>query len=205
LNVIARLRQNTPVLGQGAGRRLRWIGNIDQGTSAVPGPSKPTLSCLVALAALAPIIAACSSDSGINILPKANFLVPESLSLGSGGSPTSELRPVTAADLVDQQGQCAAPAGPDAAEAGGLVRGGISLQMTECEVVRRAGTPDQIEFGTTDRGGRALTLTYAGGPRPGIYRFADGRVVSIERGPEPPAPPPSAKPKKPVPKKPAPA
>jgi len=85
------------------------------------------------------------------------------------------------------------------------VRGGISLQMTECDVVRRAGATDQIEFGTTERGGRALTLTYTGGPRPGIYRFADGRLVSIERVPEPAAPPAAAKSKKPPPKKPAPA
>jgi hypothetical protein len=159
---------------------------------------------LIALAALAPFIAACSSDTNFNILPKFTSFVPDSLSLGSAGNPTAEVRPIGAADLIDQQGRCAAPAAPDAAEPAGLVRGGISLQMTECDVVRRAGTPDQIEFGTTERGGRALTLTYAGGPRPGVYRFADGRVVSIERGPEPPAPPP-AKPKKPPPKKPAPA
>ena len=171
----------------------------------MPEPSKPTLRCLIALAALAPIIAACSSDTSFNILPKSNFFTPESLSLGSGGSAKTEVRSVTAADLIDQEGRCAAPAAPDATEPGGLVRGGISLQMTECDVVRRAGTPDQIEFGATERGGRALTLTYAGGPRPGIYRFADGRVVSIERGPEPPPPPPSAKPKKGAPKKPAPA
>jgi hypothetical protein len=157
---------------------------------------------LIALATLAPFIAACSSDTNFNILPKFTSFVPDSLSLGSAGNPTTEVRPISAADLIDQQGRCAAP---DAAEPAGLVRGGISLQMTECDVVRRAGTPDQIEFGTTERGGRALTLTYAGGPRPGVYRFADGRVVSIERGPEPPAPPPSAKPKKPPPKRPAPA
>jgi hypothetical protein len=172
---------------------------------AVPGSCKPTLPCLIALAALGPVIAACSSDTSINFLPKASTFVPESLNLGSGGVPRTELRAITAADLVDQQGRCAAPAGPDGAEPGGLVRGAISLQMTECDVVRRAGTPDQVELGTTERGGRGLTLTYAGGPRPGIYRFADGRVVSIERGPEPPPPPPSAKPKKPVAKKPAPA
>jgi len=189
--------------GLGAGRAGRRLCGL--GTSAVPGSSKPTLPCLIALAALAPIIAACSSDTSINILPKLDSFAPESLNLGSGGARTTEVRPITAADLVDQQGRCAAPAGADAAEPAGLVRGAISLQMTECDVVRRAGAPDQIEFGTTERGGRGLTLTYTGGPRPGIYRFADGRVVSIERGPEPPPAPPSAKSKKPPPKKPAPA
>jgi hypothetical protein len=78
--------------------------------------------------------------------------------------------------------------------------------MTECEVVKRAGAPDQIELGTTDRGERALTLTYSHGPRPGVYRFAGGRLASIERGAEPAAPPAAqAKPKKPAPKKPPPA
>src|SRR5262249_849067 len=120
-----------------------------------------------------------------------------------------ELRPVTTADLVDQQGQCASagrePAtGPDGAAPGAPpMRGGIALQMTECEVVRRAGPPDQIEFGTTQRRERARTPTYAHGPRPGIYRFAAGRLATIERGSEPAAPP--ATPKKPVAKKPPPA
>jgi hypothetical protein len=175
----------------------------------VPGSSKQILPGLVALVVLAPIIAACSSDNNISILPKMDSFMPASLALGSAGSQTTELRPVTAADLVDQQGRCAAPpaqAGSEATDANGLLPGGIALEMTECDVVRRAGAPDQVEFGTTDRGGRALTLTYTGGPRPGIYRFADGRVVSIERGPQPPAPPPTAKSKskKPAAKKPAP-
>src|SRR5215472_555249 len=123
LNVIARVRQNRPVLGRepgagsvGSGYRS---GDIDQGTSAVPEPSKPTLRCLIALAALAPIIAACSSDTSFNILPKSNFFTPESLSLGSGGSAKTEVRSVTAADLIDQEGRCAAPAAPDATEPGG--------------------------------------------------------------------------------------
>jgi hypothetical protein len=172
----------------------------------VPGSLKQTLPRVVAFAVLAPLIAGCSSDSGIN-LPKLDSFMPESLDLGSAGNKFTEQRPVTAADLVDQQGRCAAaPAGqgPDAADGAGLVRGGISLQMTECDVVRRAGPPDQIEFGATERGGRALTLTYSSGPRSGIYRFADGRVTSIERGPEPPPAPPQPK-KKVAPKKPAPA
>jgi hypothetical protein len=133
---------------------------------------------LVAVAALALSVAACSSDvRSFNILPKLGTF--ESLSVGTAPQ-TTELRPVTAADLVGPQGQCAGP-GPDAAPS----RGGIALQMTECEVVSRAGTPQNVELGTTDQGERAVTLTYANGPRPGIYRFAGGRLYAIERGLEP--------------------
>jgi hypothetical protein len=110
---------------------------------------------------------------------------------------TTELRPVTAADLVGPQGQCAGT-GQDA----GATVGGIALEMTECEVVKRAGTPENVELGTTDRGERAVTLTYSSGPRPGIYRFAAGRLYAIERGAEPPEPAKPVKPKKPPAKKP---
>jgi hypothetical protein len=145
---------------------------------------------LIVVAVLAPLVVACSSDIGsVNILPKLGTF--ESLSLGNA-APTRELRPVTAADLVGPQGQCAA---------GQNAQGGIALEMTECEVVGRAGQPDNVQLGTTDRGERSVTLTYAGGPRPGIYRFAGGRLYAIERGEEPPPPEP-AKPKKPAPKKP---
>jgi hypothetical protein len=146
---------------------------------------------LIAVAVVAPWVVACSSDIGsVNILPKVATI--ESLSLGNA-QPTHELRPVTAADLVDAQGQCA---GGQAAAA----QGGIALEMTECEVVGRAGAPENVQLGTTDRGERSLTLTYMSGPRPGIYRFAAGRLYAIERGEEPPPEP--AKPKKPAPKKP---
>jgi hypothetical protein len=149
---------------------------------------------LVAAAVLVPLVAACSTDiSSFNVLPKlGNF---ESLTLGTAGVQTADLGPVTAQDLVGPQGQCAG-AGPD----GAASKGGIALQMTECEVVRRAGTPDNVELGTSDRGERAVTLTYAGGPRPGIYRFSGGRLYAIERGQEPPPEPPKAK--KPPAKKP---
>lgn len=152
---------------------------------------------LTAVAVMAPLmallIAACSSDvSNINILPKlGNF---ESLSVGSA-VPDRELRPVTTADLVGPQGQCAG-SGQDAA----LTQGGIALQMTECEVVRRAGAPENIELGSTGQGERAVTLTYNNGPRPGIYRFAGGRLYAVERTQEPPPEPPKAK--KPPAKKP---
>jgi hypothetical protein len=151
---------------------------------------------LVAVAVLAAWVAACSSDlSSINILPKMGSF--DSLSLGNAGVQTTELRPVTAADLVGPQGQCAGT-GQDA----GATVGGIALEMTECEVVKRAGTPENVELGTTDRGERAVTLTYSSGPRPGIYRFAAGRLVAIERGAEPPEPAKPVKTKKPPAKKP---
>jgi hypothetical protein len=65
-----------------------------------------------------------------------------------------------------------------------LTPGGIALQMSECEVARRAGPPERLEFGNTGRGERAVTFTYIRGSRPGIYRFAGGRLYSIERAPE---------------------
>ena len=174
----------------------------------MPGPEQ-TLLRLVAVAVVAAMAAACSTDiTSIRLLPKVDAFVPESLAIASAPR-SNELRPVTAEDLVDQQGRCAgaAAAQPDGASpvAPPLTRGGIALQMTECEVVRRAGAPDQIELGTTDRGERSLMLTYGGGSRPGIYRFAGGRLYSIERTQEAPAPPAAAKPKKPLAKKPAPA
>jgi hypothetical protein len=147
---------------------------------------------LAVVAVLAPLAAACSSDiRSVNVLPKLGTF--ESLNLGNA-APTRELRPVTAADFVDPQGHCAA------AQNGAA--GGIALEMTECEVVGRAGPPENVQIGTTDRGERAVTMTYAGGSRPGIYRFTGGRLSAIERGQEP-APEPAAKPKKPpAPKKP---
>jgi hypothetical protein len=91
---------------------------------------------LIAVAVFAPLVAACSSDIGsVKILPKLGSF--ESLSVGS--AQVAELRPVTTDDLVGPQGQCAGVR-QDAAAA----RGGIALQMTECEVVSRAGAPENI-------------------------------------------------------------
>lgn len=171
-----------------------------------------TLTWTSALAALASLLAGCTSDISLedfNVARRAtNFATAQSLSFSAPGRDFT-VRPVTQADLVDAQGQCvpvasapapaaAAPdaAGDAAAGAPALVQGGIALQMTECDVVSRAGAPDNIEFGSTERGERSVVLTYMRGPRPGIYRFAGGRLYSIERGPEPPAPPKKAAPAK---------
>jgi hypothetical protein len=99
------------------------------------------------------------------------------------------------------------PAGGDAVApptAAPLIPGGIGIDMTECEVVQRAGRPDNFEVGSTQRGERSAVLTYIHGPKPGIYKFEAGRLVALERGPEPPAAPKPAKPAK-QPAKPAPS
>lgn len=118
-----------------------------------------------------------------------------------------QLKPVTNEDLVDQEGRCAfaaaaAPAEPgalqtDAAPGVPLVPQGVALEMTECEVVKRIGPAERTEIGSNGSD-RTSTLTYIQGARPGIYHFVGGRLSSIERAPEPPAP------AKPVRAKPAP-
>jgi hypothetical protein len=67
--------------------------------------------------------------------------------------------------------------------------------------VRRAGPVEKIDIGADERGERTVVLTYLQGPSPGVYRFAGGRLVSIERTPGPPPGP--AKSQKPAAKKPA--
>jgi hypothetical protein len=111
-------------------------------------------------------------------------------------------RPVTADDLVDGGGRCAAmaptPATGDAsldaaaAPAPPSARG-VGLDMTECEVVTAAGAPQSVDITTNERGERTVMMTYATTDRAGTYRFVGGRLVSLERGPEPLAPPPTQK------------
>ncbi|HEY7245489.1 MAG TPA: hypothetical protein VH678_16590 [Xanthobacteraceae bacterium] len=158
---------------------------------------------------LAAILGACSADLSLNNLaltPK-----PDGSPKNSGWAQPwgkSSSGTVTTADLVGPQGQCprpplapgqsAAAAGPGQAEP--LLPGGIALEMTECEVVNRAGAVEKMEFGTTARGERSLVLTYLTGPWPGIYRFTAGRLVSIERAPATPEAPakPATRNKKPA-------
>ena len=139
---------------------------------------------VLALAAAVPVLTACSTDLGsINIIPKGN-LRPDWLSY-SGHKEEFTLRQAGPADLVGPEGQCAASRPEQAAEPGAPAAAGISLQMTECDVVNRLGTPDRVEFGSTEGGERSAILTYRRGVRPGIYRFSGGRLTSIERGAEP--------------------
>jgi len=119
------------------------------------------------------------------------------------------LPPVAPDDLVDASGRCAGAYVPPSASAGDqpgspepvtvqqagvpMIPSAVALEMSECDVVKRAGFPERVELGTNDRKERTATLTYMGGPRPGVYSFVEGRLKSMERGPEPPPAPKTAK------------
>ena len=93
-----------------------------------------------------------------------------------------------------------ASVGPGGPEPGApTVTGGVALGMTECQAVRRAGTPGNVAISAGDKGERKVVLTYLSGPWPGIYNFSGGRLKEIVRAPAPPEPPkPAKKIKKPV-------
>jgi hypothetical protein len=161
------------------------------------------------VAALALAVAGCSSDLSLNnltLVPKPETMMrkPDWAAISPGKTDFS-LRPVTPADLVNADGVCAAAteqaAGFAEAAGSGPGAGGIALQMTECDVVRRAGAVEKIDVSADERGDRAVVLTYLRGPSAGVYRFVGGRLVSIERAPGPPPAP--AKAQKAAPKKPA--
>jgi hypothetical protein len=105
------------------------------------------------------------------------------------------LPPVTPADLVDAGGNCAGEL-PAAASGEGMPAVAspvIALEMTECDVVKRAGIAQRVAIGTNERSERTATLTYTNGQRPGIYHFTAGRLSVMEAVPEQPAPPKTAK------------
>ena len=124
------------------------------------------------------------------------------------------LPPVQPQDMVDAAGHCAGAVAPPAAEgqagapgaspspeASTPLPGAISLDMTECDVVRHIGVPEKVEIGTGESGERSATLTYLGGQKPGIYTFRAGRLAAMERAPEPVAQKPGRKPKSAPPKR----
>jgi hypothetical protein len=67
--------------------------------------------------------------------------------------------------------------------------GHVALGHTECDVVRGAGVPTNVNLSTGPGGDRIAVLTYVEGQRAGIYTFRAGRLNSIERLPESAAPP----------------
>jgi hypothetical protein len=162
--------------------------------SLAMGKGLTGLARVAAAGILAPAVAACAMvqnampDAQSFRLPDRSTFLPTTINTYTG--PVSSSGPVPPTELVNAQGLCAG--NPSATPRG------VSLEMTECEVVRALGPPQTTEFGPS-LGGRSVVLTYTAGERAGIYRFSDGRLSSIEAGAQLPAPPEA---KKPVPKKP---
>jgi hypothetical protein len=179
-----------------------------------------------ALLAAVGALAACSSsmpDFSQFKLPTARTLMPANVDNYVPPVSVRAVRPIVPSDLVDAQGMCAAlapPAAPQADQASDsaapapvvappAILGPVGLDMSECEVVAAIGMPQSVNVGSTERGARKVTMVYMTSERAGTYEFIDGRLKSLERGPEPPpAPKPEKKKKpatakKPVPKQPA--
>jgi hypothetical protein len=141
-------------------------------------------------------------DPGTFHLPDKSTFFPTGIS--SYTRPVSAEGPAGPAELVDGQGRCVGAAAAQAAPSGAAIGSkGVSLEMSECEVVRTLGAPQSADIGAQGRE-RIARLSYTTGEHAGIYRFASGRLVSIERGAQPLPPPPTATAKKPPPKKPKP-
>src|SRR5258708_397481 len=166
-------------------RRLRmgviaqWIGG------------RRVLARRAAIVALSAGVGGCGSVGSIqNMVPDpANFRFPDRSTFlpTTSNSYAYPISPVTAlgpADLVDGQGACAgaAPVGSDAASASPR---GVSLDMTECQVVRALGQPQAVDLTPQPGGQRRVVMTYKTGERAGSYEFVDGRLTAIERGDEP--------------------
>jgi hypothetical protein len=156
--------------------------------------------CSALLAAVALALAACSSlpDVSEYRVPTMDFSTFQIGDWNTYAHSQTTSRAVTAQDLVDPSGRCAATAPPVPAESaadssvGPSVpppSRGVGLDMTECEVATAIGVPPQsVDVGSNERGERNVILTYAGTERAGTYHFVAGRLVSLERGPEPPVP-----------------
>ena len=153
------------------------------------------------------------SDAGWFSKPVTSLLTRED---GSGSMGTARnfslgpSGPVAPEDLVNADGSCAAAAPEAAASAGQAgepmpaggdvpVFGGVALGMSECQVVRRAGAPNNVAIGA-ENNERQVVLTYTGGNWPGVYTFASGRLKVVDALPEAQKPRPVAK-KKPAPKR----
>ncbi|RTE91495.1 hypothetical protein D6B98_18905 [Bradyrhizobium sp. LVM 105] len=161
-------------------------------------------SLLVALAAVAPLVAGCSGGSDLLSKDAEWFQKPGRLfikNISIESPPLTPDKPVGAEDLVSADGGCpgmAPPPGPADANASTTapMGGTVALGHTECDVVRGIGAPSSVNLSNDAAGRRVAVVTWASGPRAGIYTFTAGRLSSIEGNPDPQPVPRAAKPKK---------
>jgi hypothetical protein len=160
---------------------------------------------MLALCAVAPLIAGCSSGADVLSKDAEWFSRPGRLfikNISIESPPLTPDKPVTAEDLVSADGACpgmapaGAPADANASTASPAPSGGtVALGHTECDVVRGIGAPSSVNLSNNARGDRVAVITWTSGPRAGIYTFTAGRLSSIEGNPEPQPMPKAAKPK----------
>jgi hypothetical protein len=125
---------------------------------------------------IAVALAACSG------LPTADDLIPNAPKFELKTLPSNpSFRASRPPTLIGADGSCSG-------DSGEFVGAGIALEMSECDLVRRMGAPENVAISSNARGDRTAVLTYQRSERPGIYRFVAGRLVSIERVAEPPQP-----------------
>jgi hypothetical protein len=170
-----------------------------EGLLSVLARSNSAIAVVVTSVALS--LAGCDDTAQWFAKPLNPFNRPSGYTYSSLGDPRVD-RPITANDLVDANGACpnytapALPPPPAAASPGegaqppqdgtALFVGGIALGMSECDVVSRLGQATAVNFGTGAYGSRNVVLTYNAGPRPGIYRFNNGRLSEMDRVDAPP-------------------
>jgi hypothetical protein len=169
---------------------------------------------LLALLAIAPVVAGCSGGADMfqsDLLSKdaewfsrSGRLFIRNVSIDA--APLTPDKPVTAEDLVSGDGACPGmaaagqPANANASADGAgaaapAVGGTVALGHTECDVVRGIGAPTSVNLSSNPGGERVAVVTWASGPRAGIYTFRGGRLSAVERGADPVASPKTAKPK----------
>jgi hypothetical protein len=150
-----------------------------------------------------------AGESGWFSRPMNLFSKPEWAHLSNANGDAISVGPVAQSDLVGPDGQCGAasaeaqaavPASTPAPAAGagfqgGLeggrggasapvgAGGGIALGMTECQAVRRAGTPSHVAITAGEGGARRVVITYLTGAWPGIYTFESGRLKVVDAAP----------------------
>jgi hypothetical protein len=167
------------------------------------------LACALALGGCAQQLSSITEahETGWFSKPMELFRKPEWATVSTNTTELGPSGPVAAEDLVSADGLCAAnpadgavaqpvPAsalgtgfegglqtGPGARPAAPPVVGAVSLGMTECQAVRRAGSPSHIAISGGENGERRVVLTYLSGPWPGIYTFNSGRLKVVDAAP----------------------
>jgi hypothetical protein len=155
----------------------------------------------IAVLTIALCLGGCADDSGTIFSRPFNAFGNNLNYTYSSLDEAKQDRPLTANNLVDANGGCPryvapapqtpAPGTPSADGAappdqGSPLGAGIGLGMSECEVVSRLGQPTAVNIDRNPNGLRSVALTFKGGPRPGLYRFADGRLSEMDRVELPP-------------------